>query len=273
MVASTAKVLALKSFGLNDPENPGAIDICGLQRLWRAVIAEVFSAALLVYFAIGSNITAKATFFLDTPARPVLIAIAQAFVLTGIIFSFNKISGGHANPSVTLGFVVSGRLPWGTGLLYFLAQAGGALLGAVLMMISVPTSQWGTFGATFPHTGEPVWKAFLMEIVLTGVKVHTSLSSHDAELERSGMPAISPLPVGFSLGACILVGEPFSGASLNPTRTLASAVVSGIWTDFWIYWTAPWIGAIIAALIVRWIWWTRPFMERENSSEAQSNVV
>lgn len=49
-------MLALKSFGLNDSENPGTIDTCGLQRLWRAVIAEVFSAALLVYFAIGSDI-------------------------------------------------------------------------------------------------------------------------------------------------------------------------------------------------------------------------
>lgn len=62
-------------------------------------------------------------------------------MLAAIIFTFSQISGGHANPSVTLGWVVSGRFAWGSGLLYGIAQAGGALLGAAMMMISMPRSR------------------------------------------------------------------------------------------------------------------------------------
>lgn len=90
---------------------------------------------------VGSNITAKASFFLETPAEPILAALSQGFILTAIVFNFNKISGGHANPSVTLGWLVTGRLRWGVCVIYWIAQVSGALGAAALLMISYPTSR------------------------------------------------------------------------------------------------------------------------------------
>ncbi|HYH72438.1 MAG TPA: aquaporin [Nocardioides sp.] len=209
--------------------------------------AEVLGTFVLVFFGCGAAVYSGGD----------LVATALAFGLTVLVMAYavGRISGGHFNPAVTLGAVLSGRLPWSQVGLYMAAQLLGALLaGAVLFGLGHGFEGFvaeGNMGQNFfgdQGSGFAWWAALLLELLMTAVFVWVILSVTDARNEVN--VALGPLAIGLSLAMLHLLAIPLTGTSVNPARSIGVGVFAG--TDaivqLWLFVLAPLLGAAIAGL-------------------------
>jgi aquaporin Z len=164
----------------------------------------------------------------------------------GIIYSpWGQRSGAHINPSVSLAFLRLGRVPAADALFYVLAQFAGGLLGtaaARLVLGALVADPAVAFAATVPGPGGPA-TAFAAELGISFALMLAVLavSSRPRIASRTGLVA------GTLVALYITFEAPVSGMSMNPARTLASAVPSGLWTSAWLYFVAPLVGMVLAA--------------------------
>jgi aquaporin NIP len=170
------------------------------------------------------------------------IAVTFGLIIMTMIYALGDISGAHFNPAVTLAFAVSKNFPWKEVFPYIASQVLGAFVASVLLKLLFPASAF--LGTTLPAGSD--LQSFVLEIILTFFLVFVILRVATGTKEQ-GMFA------GLAIGGTILLdamfGGPISGASMNPARSLAPAIVSGHLEHLWIYLTAPFIGALIAASI------------------------
>jgi aquaporin NIP len=167
------------------------------------------------------------------------VALTFGLIVLAMIYTLGDISGAHINPAVTFGFLVARRFPVKQVLPFVLAQCAGALLASLILHFLFP--QNATLGATLP--AGPAIQSFVLETILTGLLMLAVLSvSTDAK--EKGMTA------GIAIGSVIaleaMFAGPICGASMNPARSLAPALVSGHLNALWIYLLAPIAGAVIA---------------------------
>jgi aquaporin Z len=223
-----------------------------LQRHWPEYLME---AAGLGIFMISA---AVCTTVLEYPGSPlheaipnpvirrVLIGFAMGLTAIGLIYSpWGKQSGAHLNPAVTLTFYRLGKIDLVDALFYVVAQCLGGLVGLVLaaqaigMAIADPTVNYvvtvpGLSGASL---------AFLAELAISfGLMLVVLLVANTIRLN-----AWTGVFAGCLIATYISIEAPFSGMSMNPARTFASALPAHLWTSFWIYLTAPIIGMLLAA--------------------------
>lgn len=169
------------------------------------------------------------------------IAIAFTLVVAAMVRLTGRISGGHLNPAVTLALCGSGRADRSLLLPYLIAQVLGAVVASLVVRILLPTS--GTLGATLP-AGRP-WAAFAWETLLTFLLMFVIIHP----VRSSRIPMF--VAVGSTVGLEALIAGPITGASMNPARSLAPALVSGHVEHLWIYLTAPFLGALLALYSAR----------------------
>ncbi|KAL3497507.1 hypothetical protein ACH5RR_040239 [Cinchona calisaya] len=213
----------------------------------KSYLAEFIATLLFVFAGVGSAIaynklTSDAA--LD-PAGLVAVAVAHGLALfVGVAIAAN-ISGGHLNPAVTFGLAIGGNITILTGLFYWIAQLLGSIVACALL-------KFVTNGLSIPtHTvasGMNGFEGVVMEIVITFALVYTVYATA-ADPKKGSLGTIAPIAIGFIVGANILAAGPFSGGSMNPARSFGPAVVSGDFTDNWIYWVGPLIGGGLAGLI------------------------
>jgi aquaporin Z len=172
------------------------------------------------------------------------VALTFGLVVMAMIQAFGDISGAHMNPAVTLAFAVAGRFPWSRVAGYILAQLAGAFAASGLLKFLFPASV--TLGATLPAGS--VGQAFVLEIVLTAILMLTILSVSTGAREKGITAAIA---IGSVVGLEAMFAGPVSGASMNPARSLAPAVVSGNFQHLWLYPAATVIGALLALPLCR----------------------
>ena len=167
------------------------------------------------------------------------IALTFGLVVLAMIYTLGEVSGAHLNPAVTLGFCAAGRMPWAEALPYLASQCVGAFAASGLLRVLFPKD--GTLGATLP-TGA-VMQSFILEVVLTAILMFVILNVSTGAKEKG-------ITAGIAVGAVIaleaLFAGPICGASMNPARSLAPAVVSGHLEHLWVYLLAPVIGAQLA---------------------------
>lgn len=182
----------------------------------------------------------------DPFLRRALMGLAMAATAAALIYSpWGKRSGAHLNPAVTLTFLRLGKLEPAQAAMYVAAQAAGGVLGVVLVQALVGgafTDPPVTSVVTVPGpSGLAV--AFAAEAAISFLMMATVLvvSNHERLMRLTGLAA------GVLVGAFIALEGPLSGMSLNPARTLASALPSGVWTGFWLYVAAPIGGMLLAA--------------------------
>jgi aquaporin Z len=176
----------------------------------------------------------------------VVLSFGFGLALLGGLYAFGEISGGHFNPAVSLGALIDKRIDLGTFMTYVVAQSGGAVLAGVAIMAASSQAAVAST-ATAPGATTSASGAFFLEIILTAIFVGVILKvTTSGEYGRTAFLAISLTLVAIHLSSANL-----SGASVNPARSLASALVGGTWNDFWIYVTAPFIGAAIGWLLFK----------------------
>lgn len=214
----------------------------------RAALAEFISTLIFVFAGEGSGMAFN--FLTDdgstTPAGLVAAALAHAFGLfVGVSIAAN-ISGGHVNPAVTFGLFIGGNITLLRGILYWIAQLLGATVACLLLKIA---TGGGTTSAFSLSSGVSVWNAFVLEIVMTFGLVYTVYATAVDPRAKGNVGIIAPIAIGFIVGANILAGGAFDGASMNPAVSFGPALVSWTWTNHWVYWAGPLIGGGIAGVV------------------------
>ena len=162
-----------------------------------------------------------------------------------MIYALGHVSGAHFNPAVTAAFAVGRHFPVNLVLPYWTAQITGAIAGALVLRVSLGDVSLGVTQPSGSDAQALVWEAvltFFLMLVIVAVATDTRAVGQAAAIAIGGAVA---------LGA--LVGGPVSGASMNPARSIGPAVVSGDLAHLWIYLVAPPIGAIVAALVYRYL--------------------
>ncbi|WP_038165177.1 aquaporin [Verrucomicrobium sp. BvORR106] len=167
------------------------------------------------------------------------IAITFGLIVLAMIYTFGDVSGAHLNPAVTLAFAVARRFSWREVPGYVAAQITGALAASSVLKALFPGN--ATLGATLPAGAAS--QSFILEIVLTAILMLTILSVSTGAREKG-------LTAGIAIGAVIaleaMFAGPISGASMNPVRSLAPALLSGHLEHLWVYLLAPVMGALLA---------------------------
>ncbi|KAE9445700.1 hypothetical protein C3L33_22402, partial [Rhododendron williamsianum] len=180
-----------------------------------------------------------------TPAGLVAVALAHAFALFVAISVGANISGGHVNPAVTFGAFLGGNITLLRGILYWIAQLLGSVVACLLLKFATGGLETSAFSLS---SGVSASNALVFEIVMTFGLVYTVYATA-VDPKKGNVGIVAPIAIGFIVGANILAGGAFDGASMNPAVSFGPAVVSWTWTNHWVYWAGPLIGAAIAALI------------------------
>lgn len=204
-------------------------------------LAEGLGTFCLVFAGTGAIIVNQAS---GGAVTHVGVALTFGLIVMAMIHALGDVSGAHLNPAVTLGFACARRFPPREVPGYLLAQVTGALAASGLLAALFPASE--TLGATIP--AGPAWQSFVLEAVLSFILMLAILRVSSGPKERG---AIAGIAVGGVVGLEALFAGPISGASMNPARSLAPAIVSGHIGELWIYLFAPVAGAVIAVPCAR----------------------
>lgn len=208
----------------------------------RALIAEFIGTFTLVFVGSAAVVIAGN----DANVTVIVPALAHGLILVGLIFAYGHISGAHFNPAVTLGLLVGGKVDIITAVAYIVVQfVGGVVAAFVLVAILPDPGNYGqTLGSLDVASGY-VWNAALLEVVLTFFLVSAVYQA--AVYGKAGN--LAAIAIGFTLAASILAGGPFSGASLNPARTLGPAVAAGDFSYLVPYLIGIFGGGVLAGII------------------------
>ena len=177
------------------------------------------------------------------------VALAHGLVVMAFAYAYGNISGTHINPAVTIGLLAGGQIKVGDAVGYIVVQLIGGIAGASALFYVVGA---GSLGATVPADGVGVGQAFLLEVILTFLLVNSIY--HSAVSGKAGN--LAPVAIGLTLAACICMGGPLTGASLNPARSLGPALFSDAPTavsSLWIYFVACPLGGVLAAFVHRFL--------------------
>ena len=207
--------------------------------LRRRAAAEGIAAFVLVFAGCGA-IIANAQY--EGSLGTVGIALVFGLVIMVMVYATGHLSGAHINPAVTIAFTLSRHFPAREALAYIVAQCVGAI-GAALVLLAVWPSKPADLGATLPSVG--AGSALAYEAILTAFLMFVIMA---VATDTRAVGAAAAIAIGGTIGFDALFGGPVTGASTNPARSLGPALVSGTWTDFWVYVAGPVVGAGVGAL-------------------------
>lgn len=207
----------------------------------RRLIAEALGTFCLVFAGTGAVVVDQTT---GGTVTHVGVALTFGLVVMAMIYAFGEISGAHINPAVTIGFALGRRFGPREVPAYLLAQLAGAFAASGLLRLLFPASQ--TLGSTLPAGS--ISQSFLLETVLTFMLMLVILLVSSGPKETGIMAGIA---VGGVVGLEAMFAGPISGASMNPARSLAPAVLSGHTASIWLYLVAPVAGAALATAAFR----------------------
>jgi MIP family channel proteins len=207
----------------------------------KKLMAEVFGTFVLVFAGTGAIVVNDQS---GGTITHVGVALIFGLVVLAMIYTVGDVSGAHLNPAVTIGFWAAGRFKIREVAPYIISQCAGAILASLTLRVMFPLHS--TLGATLP-TGSAL-QSFVMETILTLILMTVILFVSSGSKEKRLMAGII---VGAVIAFEALFAGPVSGASMNPVRSLAPAVVSGRLEYIWLYLTAPIIGALLGVFVHR----------------------
>lgn len=223
--------------------------------MFRKLAAEFFGTFWLIFAVLGTALFAAA--FPDVGVGFQGVALAAGLAVMTMAFAVGGISGGHFNPAVSFGLAVAGRLDWKHLIPYWIAQIiGGAVAAVIIYAILSGKAGFagpGSFAANGFDDASPdhfsMASAFLAEVVLTGMFVLVILGA----TSKAAPVGFAPIAIGLALTVVHLIGIPVSNASVNPARSIASALFGGgvAWAQLWLFIVAPLVGAALAGLLSR----------------------
>ncbi|MGH9866345.1 MAG: aquaporin [Candidatus Acidiferrales bacterium] len=221
-----------------------------MYRIWQKLLAEFIGTFFFVFFSIGA-------ICIDEGLRSggagglgfIGIALVRGLTFAVLVCALVHVSGSHFNPAITIGCWVTRKLGSIQALFYFVAQILGAIVAAYTVARFVPEQVWravfmGTpdLAAGFSRTQGILFEA-LLTLFLVFIFFGAVAEAKDSFARFGGFAA------GLALFAGVIVGSPYTGASMNPAMALGSAIVARHWTNHGVYWAGPLLGGVIGAWI------------------------
>jgi aquaporin Z len=207
----------------------------------RKYFAEILGTFAMVFAGTGAIVIDSIT---GGAVTHVGIALTFGLIVMAMIYAVGDVSGAHLNPAVTIGFYVAGRLRGARVIPYVVSQFLGAALASLSLLMLF--GNHASLGATLPAGSAA--QSFVLEAILTGLLMFVVLCVSTGSKE---MGAIAGIAVGGVIGLEALFAGPISGASMNPIRSLAPALVSGNHRAIWAYVAGPILGAVVAVPLWR----------------------
>ena len=208
----------------------------------KKFFAELIGTFVVVVFATGSVVlSAKYVGIFGLW----FVALAPAVAVALMVYAFGKISMAYFNPAVTIGFLITGYLPKKLLVLYLTAEIIGALLGSLFVKYLIGTQ--ANLGANAPDYHFPIPLIIGVEVLATVLLMSVIL----VVVHTKGLKGLGGIAIGAMVGLDIFFLSFISGASMNPARSLAPALMSGYLNDLWLYLTATFIGTTIVAVIYK----------------------
>ena len=206
----------------------------------RRSFAEFVGTFALVFVGAGSMVYART--LTD-------IALAHGLVIGVMMSAVGFISGGHFNPAVTLGFVVTRRMTIPLAAVYWVTQFVAAIAGAALLEWVLPSTASSTTKLGVPALGQQVTSghAVVIEAVLTFFLVWVFFAT--AADPRGAFKQIAGLAIGFTITFDILMGGALTGAAMNPARALGPELIGNHWANAWVWYLGPLAGGAVAAIV------------------------
>lgn len=203
--------------------------------------AEFIGTFALVFAGTGAIVINELTNGIVTHVG---ISLTFGLVIMAMINAVGDTSGAHFNPAVTFAFWISRKLPGRFVLPYIISQCAGALLASAILLYLFGNQ--AHLGSTLPSG--PVLQSFILEVIITFFLMYVIFSVATGAKEKGMIAGIS---IGGTVALASLFAGPISGASMNPARSLGPAIVSGEWSNLWIYLTAPFIGSTLSVFACR----------------------
>jgi MIP family channel proteins len=214
----------------------------------RRGAAEFVGAFALIFIGAGAVLSAGPL------AEPgvVGIALANGVIIAVMVSAVGHISGGHFNPAITLGFLVTGRLAPLLAVIYWIAQLAGAVAAAALLRWIFPADQEGSLGAPALGPGIAPEAGLVLEAILTFFLVWVVFAT--AADPRGTFKSIAGLGIGLTITVDVLMGGPLTGAAMNPARAFGPQLIANQWDDFWVWYVGPLAGGVIAAVLYEFLY-------------------
>jgi aquaporin TIP len=208
----------------------------------RRGVAEFIGTFALVFIGCGAILAAGPL------PEPGLVGVAFAFGLpiAVMVSAVGHISGGHFNPAITLGFLVTGRLAPVLAGVYWIAQFVAAVAAAALLRWIFPNDAQGILGAPALGPGIQPEAGLVIEAILTFFLVWVVFAT--AADPRGTFKSIAGLAIGLTITMDVLMAGSLTGAAMNPARAFGPELIANDWGDFWIWYVGPLAGGVIAAV-------------------------
>ncbi len=207
----------------------------------KKYVAEIIGTFGLVFCGTGAIIIDQQT---NGAIGHIGVAITFGLIVLAMIYTFGDTSGAHFNPAVTLGFAIAKRFDSKQILPYIISQIAGAFLATIVLKFLFPDN--ANLGSTLPAGSQ--MQSFILEFILTYFLMLVIISVSQGSKEVGVLAGIA---IGATVGLEAMFAGSICGASMNPARSLAPAIVSGNIQTRWIYLIAPVLGAIAATLTWR----------------------
>nr|QKE23022.1 aquaporin 14 [Sebastes nigrocinctus]QKE23025.1 aquaporin 14 [Sebastes rubrivinctus] len=212
------------------------------RQFWRAILAELLGTLVLVSAVLGASVPGPG----EASVGPLYPAVAVGVSIIALGHCFGEISGAQVNPALTLALLATRKLEVLRAVVYMAAQCLGACLGAGALYLALPVKTTAEHFVNKIPIELNAAQALGIEVLCTFQMVFTVFSVEDQRRRESPEPG--NLAIGLAHTAGVLIGARFSGASMNPARSLGPAIITGFWENHWVYWIGPVIGAILAGV-------------------------
>ncbi len=203
---------------------------------------ELVGTFILVIFATGSIVYDVQ---IGGPYGIWFAAVAPFVAIIIGVYSFGKISMAHFNPAVTIAYYITGHISKIQIIWYFAAEIIGAVFGSLFVMSFIGHD--ANLGANAPNYDFSIFLIFPVEVLASALLMAVIYTV----VYTKGLKGFSGIVIGGIVGLDIFFLAFISGASMNPARALAPAMLSGVLENLWLYWTAPYVGTIIVAFLFR----------------------
>ncbi|XP_055957781.1 aquaporin AQPAe.a-like [Patella vulgata] len=229
---------------------------------WRAVIAEFLATMLFVFLGVASTLGGSGE------AKEVKIGLTFGLAIMAMIQVTGHVSGAHINPAVTIAMTVAMKISIMKAILYIVAQCAGGVIGAYILRGCVDTVFHSNLGVTNISSVVTPAQGFGIELLLTFILVSVIFGTTDGNRPAFGSPALLiGLTVALGHFSCIKL----TGSSMNPARSLGSAVASDSFENHWIYWVGPIVGGVLAAVVYVLI--LNPYRGVKSTEEALQDMI